>query len=317
MVGRLAVHSDHGALNALPSIEAHLLALSARLIIKRPLTASRLDVARVRRSMESRRLLPSFLPRGLRIEGSRDPHLKGEWHTPADIAPRRTLLYLHGGAFIAGTPRSFRPLAGWIAARSRARLLTLDYRLAPEHQFPAALDDAVGAVRALYALGVDHQALGIVGDSAGGALTLATLLALREAGEPLPAAAALISPLTDLAGTGESLRTNAETESLLSTRHAGQLSRMYAGQMALEHPLVSPLYAELRGLPSLLIHASDSEMLFDDSRRLAEKAKAAGIAVEFTVWPDQMHDFHASVPLTPESRLAVKGVGAYFARRIG
>lgn len=301
----------------MPSIEAHLLALSARLIIKRPLTASRLDVARVRRSMESRRLLPSFLPRGLRIEGSRDPHLKGEWHTPADIAPRRTLLYLHGGAFIAGTPRSFRPLAGWIAARSRARLLTLDYRLAPEHQFPAALDDAVGAVRALYALGVDHQALGIVGDSAGGALTLATLLALREAGEPLPAAAALISPLTDLAGTGESLRTNAETESLLSTRHAGQLARMYAGQMALEHPLVSPLYAELRGLPSLLIHASDSEMLFDDSRRLAEKAKAAGIAVEFTVWPDQMHDFHASVPLTPESRLAVKGVGAYFARRIG
>ena len=301
----------------MPSIEAHLLALSARLIIKRPLTASRLDVARVRRSMESRRLLPSFLPRGLRIEPSRDPHLKGEWHTPAAVAPRRTLLYLHGGAFIAGTPRAFRPLAGWIAAHSRARLLTLDYRLAPEHPFPAALDDCVGAVRALYALGVDPQALGIVGDSAGGALALATMLALREAGEPMPAAAALISPLTDLAGTGESLRTNAETESLLSMRHAGQLSRMYAGQTALEHPLVSPLYAELRGLSSLLIHASDSEILFDDSRRLAEKGRAAGIAVEFTVWHDQMHDFHASVPLTPESRLAVKGVGAYFARRVG
>lgn len=301
----------------MPSIESHVLALSSRLIIKRALSAGRLDVERVRRSMNSRGLLPSFLPSGLRIETSREPHLKGEWHTPADVAPRRTILHLHGGAFVAGTPKAFRPLAGWIAARSRARLFSLDYRLAPEHPFPAALDDAVAAVRALYALGVAPQALGIVGDSAGGALALSAMLALREAGDPLPAAAALISPLTDLAGTGESLRTNAATDSLLSTRHAVQLSRMYAGDHPLEHPLVSPLYAELRGLPSLLIHASNSEILFDDSRRLAEKARAAGIAVEFTVWDRQAHDFHAAVPLTPEARLAVKGVGAYFARRVG
>jgi len=300
-----------------PSIESRLLALAARLLVKRPLSAPRLDIARVRRSTESRRLLPSFLPRGSRIETSRDPHLKGEWHTPSDVAPRRTLLYLHGGSFVAGSPRSFRPLAAWIAARSRARLIALDYRLAPEHPFPAAVDDAVAAVRALYALGVDPHALGIVGDSAGGALTLATMLALRESGDALPAAAALLSPITDLAGTGESLRTNAETESLRSTRHMGELSRMYAVKTALEHPLVSPHYADLRGLPSLLIHASDTEILFDDSRRLAENAKAAGIAVEFTVWVDQPHDFHAAVPLSPESRLAVKGVGAYFARRVG
>ncbi len=301
----------------MPSIETHLLALSSRLLVKRALSGGSLDVERVRRSMNSRRLLPAFLPRGLRIETSREPHLKGEWHTPADIAPRRTILYLHGGAFVAGTPQAFRPLAGWIAARSRARLLALDYRLAPEHPFPAALDDAVAAVRALYALGVAPNALGVVGDSAGGALTLATMLALREAGDPLPAPAALISPLTDLAGTGESLRTNAATESLLSTRHSEKLARMYAGDHAFEHPLVSPLYAELRGLPSLLIHASNSEILFDDARRLAEKARAAGIAVEFTVWDQQPHDFHAAVPLTPEARLAVKGVGAYFARRVG
>jgi len=300
-----------------PSIESHLLALTSRLMIKRAMSASRFDLARVRRSMESRRMLPSFLPRGLRIETSRDVHLKGEWHTPVDVAPRRTILHLHGGAFVAGTPRAFRPLSGWIAARSRARVFTLDYRLAPEHPFPAALDDAVAAVRALYALGVEPSALGIVGDSAGGALTLSTMLALRDAGDPLPAAAALISPLTDLAGTGESLRTNAESDSMLSTKHSGHLFRLYAGNHPLEHPLVSPLYAELRGLPSLLIHASSSEILFDDSRRLAEKARAAGIAVEFTVWRDLPHDFHAAVPLTPESRLAVKGVGAYFARRVG
>ena len=317
MVGWNAGHSCRGALNVVPSIESRFLAFASRLLIKRPLSAPRFDLARIRRSMESRRWLPSFLPYGSRVETSRDPHLKGEWHTPADMAPRRTLLYLHGGAFVAGSPRAFRPLAAWIAARSRARVMALDYRLAPEHPFPAAIDDAVAAVRALYALGVDPHALGIVGDSAGGALTLATLLALREAGDPPPAAAALLSPITDLAGTGESLRTNAESESLLSTRHMGTLTRMYAGNNPLEHPLVSPHYADLRGLPSLLIHASDTEMLFDDSRRLAEKAKAAGIAVEFTVWVDQPHDFHVTVPLSPESRLAVKGVGAYFARRIG
>ena len=301
----------------MPSIESRILALASRFLIKRPLSAPRLDLARVRRSMESRRALPSFLPQGSRVETSRDPHLKGEWHTPADTAPRRTLLYLHGGAFVAGSPRAFRSLAGWIAATSRARVLALDYRLAPEHPFPAALDDAVAAVRALYALGVDPHALGIVGDSAGGALTLATLLALREAGDKLPAAAAMLSPITDLAGTGESLRTNAETESLLSTQHMDQLVRMYAGNHALESPHISPHYADLHGLPSMLIHASDTEILFDDARRLAEKAKVAGIAVEFTVWLDQPHDFHAAVPLSPESRLAVKGVGAYFARRIG
>jgi acetyl esterase/lipase len=301
----------------MPSLEESILALSARVLMKRVMDAPTLDVAKVRRSMESRRLLPSLLPRGSRVEVSRDRMLPGEWHLPADVAPRRTLIHLHGGAFVGGRPKAFRPLAGWIAARSRARLISLDYRLAPEHPFPAALDDCVGAVRALYATGTDPRSLGIVGDSAGGALALSTMLALREAGDPLPAAAALLSPATDLAGTGASLRENAERDSMLSARHMTLLARMYAPNHPAEHPLVSPLYADLKGLPSLLIHASDSEILFDDARRLAEKARAAGVAVEFTVFRDLMHDFHASVPLTPEARHAVKGVGAYFARRVG
>ena len=301
----------------MPSLESRISAALSRIILKRPLDGPVFDLARVRRSMNARMLMPSFLPRGIHIEPSRDPHLKGEWITPDDVAPRRTLLYLHGGAFIAGAPKAFRPLAGWLGARSRARVMSLDYRLAPEYPFPAALDDAVSAVRALYALGVEPVALGVVGDSAGGALTLATLLALRDAGEKLPGAAALICPLTDLAGTGESIRSNAKSEALLSTRHMSQITRMYVGDHPLEHPLISPLYAELSGLPSLLIHASDSEILFDDARRLAERARAAAVAVEFTVWRSQPHDWHATVPLTPESRAAVKGIGAYFARRVG
>lgn len=301
----------------MPSIEESILGLAARVLIKRVADAPTLDVAAFRRAMGSRRLMPSFLPRGLLIEPSRDPMLPGEWHTPVDIAPRRTILHLHGGGFIAGSPLAFRPFAGWLAARSRARVLALDYRLAPEHPFPAALDDAVGAVRALYALGIPPSALGIIGDSAGGGLALSTLLALRDAGDPLPAAAALISPCTDLAGSGASMRENAARDVMLSPRHHHLLARMYAPNHPAEHPLVSPLYADLKGLPSLLIHASDSEILFDDARRVAEKAREAGVAVEFTVFRDLMHDWHCSVPLTPESRHAMKGVGAYFARRVG
>lgn len=301
----------------MPSIEAKLLELVTRLIVRPAFDAPTLSVPRVRRVIDARRWLPSLLPRGTRIEPSRDPGLRGEWVIPADVAPRRTILYLHGGAFIAGSPPAFRPFAAWLATQARARVLTLDYRLAPEHLFPAALEDAVAAVRALYALGTDPKALGIAGDSAGGALALGTLLSLREAGEPLPAAAGLLSPATDMAATGESMRTNAATDAMLSARHSHEIGRLYAGAVALEHPLLSPLYADLAGLPSLLIHASDGEILFDDARRLAERARAAGVAVEFTVYHAMMHDWHQTVPLTPESRLAVKAVASYFARRIG
>ncbi len=301
----------------MPSIEESILQFASRVLIKRVADAPRFDLAAFRRAMGSRRLLPAFLPRGLRVSPSREPMLPGEWHHPEDMAPRRTILHLHGGAFVGGAPSQFRPFAGWLAARARARVISLDYRLAPEHPFPAALDDAVAAVRALYALGTPPSALGIIGDSAGGAIALATLIALRDAGDPLPAAAALISPCTDVAGSGASLRENADREVMLSARHQTELARLYAPDHPAEHPLVSPLYAELKGLPSLLIHASDSEILFDDARRVAEKARAAGVAVEFTVFRGLMHDWHCAVPLTPESRHAMKGVGAYFARRVG
>ncbi len=301
----------------MPSLSSRLLGLSSRLIVKRVMDAPQLDLPAVRRVMEARRLLPELLPRGLRVEPSRDPHLKGEWLLPVDVAPRRTLLFLHGGAFVGGSPKGHRSLAAWIAAHARARVISLDYRLAPEHPFPAALDDVVAAVRALYALGVDRHALGIVGDSAGAALALAAALALREAGDGLPAAMALLSPVTDMAGTGESARRNAQSDCVLSLRHQAALARLYAPGLPAEHPMVSPHYAELRGLPSMLIHASEAEVLYDDARRLAERARAAHVAVEFTVWRDLGHDFHVSVPLTPESRVAVKGVGAYFARRVG
>ena len=301
----------------MPSFTARLLETSARLLIKRVIDAPTFDLRRVRRAMDSRRTLPGFLPRDVTVRVSTDAALRGEWHEPADAVPGRTLLHLHGGAFIAGTPKAFRPLAAWMAKWARARVFVLDYRLAPEHPFPAGLDDCVAAVRALYARGVAPAQLGLAGDSAGGALVLATLCSLRDAGDPLPAAAALISPLTDLAGTGGTMTSNAATEAMLSSRHQATLIDWYAGAHGATHPLVSPLYGEARGLPPLLIHASDAEVLLDDARRYADKARAAGVDVRIRVFRGQVHDFHASVPLTRESRGAVREVGEFLAARLG
>lgn len=298
----------------MPSPEARLLSLASRWLVKRRVDGAT-DIALVRRAMSNP--LPPLLPKGMRVEPSTAPGLKGEWLIPADHAPRRTILYLHGGGYVACAPQTYRGLTSWIAARSRAKVFALDYRLAPEHPFPAGLNDAVAAVRALYAQGVASAALGIAGDSAGGGLTLATLHALKAAGDPLPAAAALLSPWTDLTGSGDSVRTNAESEAMLPPAMVRPTALMYAGDVPLDDPRVSPLFSDLRGIPSLLVQVSDSEILFDDSKRLVERAREAGVAVEFEVWSGLSHVWQIGVPLVRESRTAVGGIGAYFARRTG
>lgn len=300
-----------------PSLLARLADVVVRAYLKRPLMGRRLDVVLARRRLGRLALLPASLPRGMRVERSTEPLLPGEWFVPADVAPRRTVLYLHGGAYLACSTRTHRAVAGHLAARARARVLSLEYRLAPEHPFPAALDDAVAALRALRAQGVEPRALGIAGDSAGGGLALAAMMALRDAGEPLPGAAALFSPWTDLAGTGESIRTNAESEAMLAPHLIGEAGALYAGAAPLEHPYVSPLYGEFKGISSLLILASDAEVLRDDALRVAAKAQAAGVAVECEIWKAMIHAWPVAVPLLREAREAVAAAGAYFARRIG
>jgi monoterpene epsilon-lactone hydrolase len=300
-----------------PSLMARAAALFCRVLLKRPLMGKRLDLPFARRRLELPSRLPQFPPRGLRVERSTEPLLKGEWLIPEDTAPRRTLLYLHGGGYFACSPRTHRSVAAHLAVRARARVISLDYRLAPEHPFPAALDDAVAAVRALRAQGVDHHALGIAGDSAGGGLALATLMALRDAGDPVPGAAALFSPWTDLAATGESLKRNADSEAMLPVHLVREAGMLYAGSAPLEHPYVSPFYGEFKGLPSLLILASDSEILLDDTLRVVQKAREAGVAVECEVWREMIHAWPVATPLVREARDAVAAAGAYFARRIG
>ncbi|MGA1361194.1 MAG: alpha/beta hydrolase [Gemmatimonadaceae bacterium] len=300
-----------------PSLATRLTAVASRLLIRRVMAAPTLDLARLRRAMRARRLLPARLPRAVAVAPTTIGGVVGEWCRPRGADPARAILYLHGGAYVAGRIEDFRPFATWLAQRSGIAVCSLAYRLAPEHPFPAALDDALAAVRALLAQGIPASRLALVGDSAGGGLALATTLALRETGEPRPAALAVLSPLTDMAATDGSRRTNAARDDVLSLRHAETLARWYAGATPLDAPLLSPVRADLTGFPPTLIHVSDAEVLLDDATRLAERLRGVGVPVELEVWPGLPHDWHASVPLTREAREAVQRVGVFLAQQLG
>ncbi|MEN9790968.1 MAG: hypothetical protein RLZZ63_626 [Gemmatimonadota bacterium] len=300
-----------------PSLATRLTALASRLLIRRVMAAPTLDLRRVRRAMRARRSLPAFLPRTVAVERTRLGDVAAEWCRPRGADPARAILYLHGGAYVGGRIEDFRPFAAWLAHRSGIAVCSLAYRLAPEHPFPAALDDALAAVRALRAQGIAPAQLALVGDSAGGGLALATTLALREAGEALPAALAVLSPFTDMAATTGSRLTNAVRDDVLSLRHAETLARWYAGATPLDAPLLSPVRADLTGFPPTLIHVSDAEILLDDATRLADRLRSVRVATTLEVFHGLPHDWHVSVPLTSESREGVRRVGRFLAERLG
>src|SRR5579885_2123644 len=208
-----------------------------------------------------------------------------EWITAPGADAGRNLLYLHGGGYTIGSIKTHRCLAGWISRAARARVLIIDYRLAPEHPFPAAVDDSLAAYRCMLDSGLTAARITIAGDSAGGGLAVATLLAIRDARLPLPAAGVCLSPWVDLEGTGESMKTKAEVDPMVASGNLGDMAAAYLGGKDPKTPLASPLYADLRGLPPLLIQVGTAEVLLDDSRRLAERARAAG--VEITYEPDR------------------------------
>jgi epsilon-lactone hydrolase len=254
------------------------------------------------------------LPRGWRIRVENEPSLKGEWIEPVapDHAARgRCILYLHGGAYIAMSARTHRAITSRLATWSGARLFALDYRLAPEHPFPAALDDAMAAYRALLAAGIEPSHIALAGDSAGGGLALALLLALRDAPEPLPAAAVLFSPWTDLAATGNSITENNEADPLLFGAWVAAGATHYLGATPADHPLVSPVYADLTGLPPLLIQVSDSEVLLDDSRRVAENAIRAGVKATLRISSGTPHGWQIFATILPEARAALREAAAF------
>lgn len=240
----------------------------------------------------------------------------GRWSTPPEALAGRVLLYLHGGAYVVGSSLGYRPLSSAVARSARARGLTLDYRLSPENPFPAAVDDAVAAYRALLAQGVSPGSIAIAGDSAGGGLTVAMLIAARDAGLPMPAAALAISPWADLACAGASYSTKASQDPSLNRDGLLAMAALYLNGASPQSELASPVYANLTGLPPLLIQVGSTEVLLDDSIRLAAQAAEANVAVQLEVWPGMPHVWHAFAHQLSEGRDAIWAAGAFLAARL-
>jgi acetyl esterase/lipase len=299
------------------SLQNHVLTWALRRWIK-PKSLRDPDVM-VSRALTGRVPFGAKLPPGWRVRVDHAVVPPGEWIEPVapDHAARtRVILYLHGGAYIAMSARTHRAITSRLATWSDASLFAADYRLAPEHLFPTALDDAMAAYRALIAAGTPASRIVVAGDSAGGGLALALLVALRDAGAAPPAAGVLFSPWTDLASTGQSIVTNDAADALCFGAWVAAQAQYYLGDTPPTHPLASPLYADMTGLPPLLIQVGDCEVLLDDSRRVAEQARQAGVATTLQIWPAVPHGWQMFASILPEGRAALRDASAFIRARL-
>lgn len=254
---------------------------------------------------------------GVRREPVAITGIAAEWLVPDNAKVGQALLYLHGGGYSIGGIKTYRNMVSHLASAAGCRALLIEYRLAPENRFPCAVEDAVTSYRWLLSQGYDPDNIAIAGDSAGGGLAVATLLSLRDAGDPLPAAAMLLSPWTDLAGTGESLQAVGWRDPMLNKGVIHKMAVMYLGETDPGNPLASPLYADLKGLPPMLIQVGTREILLDDARRLAERARESGVEVHLEVCEGMFHVWQFFAPLVPESRAAIERLGRFFREKAG
>jgi len=289
----------------MPSLQSYLLDPMLRFAVKRHL-------GKVTSPDEARKAFERSappLPRGARQQPGKVGGVTGEWVTAGDN-PAGTLLYLHGGGYFACSPVTHRAITGGLALRG-FRVFAAEYRLAPEHPYPAAVDDGLNVYRALLAQGVSPLTMVIAGDSAGGGLVLAVLLAARAEGLPMPSSALLFSPWTDLAGTGDSLKFNRRRDPMLRGERIFEATAFYVNGADPKDPLISPLYGDLTGLPPLCIQVGDSEVLLDDSTRLAARAKAAGVRVSLKIWKNVPHVWQLFQIFLPEARAALTEASAF------
>ena len=234
-----------------------------------------------------------------------------EWITAPGASHERVIYYLHGGGYVLGSVGTHREMISRLSRASGARALAIDYRLAPEHPFPAAVEDSTAAYRWLLSTGVDTSRLVIAGDSAGGGLTVATLLALRDASDPLPAAAVCLSPWVDLEMIGESMTTNADVDPSVEKGGLLPMAQAYLGGADARTPLAAPLYGDFNGLPPLLIQVGNAETLLDDSTRLAERTRSAGVDVTLEPWDDMIHVWQYFASTLPEGQQAIDRIGGF------
>lgn len=259
---------------------------------------------------------------GARVEPASAQGVPVQWITASGARADRVVVYFHGGGFQVGSLRSHRELMVRLSAASACRVLGVDYRLAPEHRFPAPLQDALAVCAWLAAQGFSGHNVALAGDSAGGGLALSLLLALRDAAKPLPAAAVLMSPWTDLSASGESYVTRAAQDPIHQRPMIVAMARNYLGKdpFGKDHdprdPVASPLFADLRGLPPLLIQVGDRETVLCDSTEFAKKAQAAGVSVKLEVWPGMIHVFQQFADELPEARAAIASSARFLQEKL-
>lgn len=243
--------------------------------------------------------------------------VSAEWIAAPNAATDRVLLYLHGGGYVMCSVSTHRDLIARLARAAGVIALGLDYRLAPEHPFPASVDETTSTYRWLISSRrVDPKCVIVVDDSAGGGLTLAMLVALRDAGDPLPAAAICLSPWADLEATGESMTVRADADPFMNREALHFMAQLYLGDTDPRTPLAAPLYADLHGLPPLLIQVGSSETLLDDSSRIATRAESSGVHVSLEIWEDMIHGWHIFAPFLPEGQPAIERIGTFIRSHI-
>ena len=285
-----------------------------RAAIARNMKGAPSDPESMRKGME---MAAMPLPDGVTGEPVDAGGVPCEWQATADHGDG-VVLYVHGGGYVAGSVASHRNLTGHLAKASGCRVLSVDYRLAPEHPHPAPVDDAVTAYRWLLDQGIDASNIAISGDSAGGGLTVATQLAIRDQGLPMPAASVPISPWVDMSASGESFQTRADLDPMVSHENIAGIAANFLGPDGdPDDPLASPLCGDLTGLPPMLIHVGDHEVLLSDSQALAAKAEAEGVDVTLEVWPEMIHVWHSLAGMCDEADEAIAKAAEFISSHVG
>jgi acetyl esterase/lipase len=289
----------------MPSLQGRIL----RPLLRVQRLAQRVAAIEGTRRMSRPSERPGKLPRGVSSGFFTQGSLLYEWLTPTDFDAGRVLYYLHGGGFVFPLWNPLRRVIAYIVSEARMRALAVHYRLAPEHPFPAAVEDCVAGYRWLISEGgIDPENIAFAGESAGANLVIATLLALRDAGDPLPRRAVPFCGPFDLEAGGAF---TSRVDVLFHPHFVSRQMLAYRGDADPRHPLVSPIYADLRGLPPLLIQVGSKEGFLDDCTALAKKAQEAGVTVTLEVWPDMWHYWHMMVPFLPEARRAIQSIADF------
>ena len=302
--------------NKRPSIRGRIATVLVRAIVKHwPRDDDAAMVKRARIVFGESKIKLFRPPRDIRVDEVKNG-ISGEWITPPHLNfPDTVLLYIHGGGFISCSPRSHHPVTISLARLIGCRVFSLDYRLAPEHPFPAAADDSVAAYEWLLKIGVRPENIALAGDSAGGGLVMSTLVSLRDQGAALPACAVCIAPLVDL--TGDCNYTNQKSCAMFFPDDGRAFARIYLHGASPRSIMASPLLADLKGLPPLLIHVADKEFLFDDAVRLNQKALASGVESRVHIYPGLPHVWHILAGTVPEAEEALQEIADFVKQKVG